>query len=133
MSTYRLAALLMLTLVSLIMVQSSSAELPLNDYELIVKRQGMSKYCGKHLVNTLQLICHGLYNTMFKRDQEMDLDDYPSYDDSYPFRSRARARAMMMGRFGGSRYRRQSRGVHDECCVKSCSVAELVSYCASPS
>lgn len=60
---------------------------------------------------------------------EMEIDDYNyGYDDSYPFRSRASANAMM-GRFGGGRFRRQSRGVHDECCVKPCSVSELRSYC----
>lgn len=62
----------------------------------------------------------------------MEIDDYPfNYDDSYPFRSRAVANAMM-GRFGGGRFRRDSRGVHDECCVKPCSLSEMLSYCAKP-
>jgi hypothetical protein len=64
---------------------------------------------------------------------ETEMEDYPfAYeDDSYPFRSRASANAML-GRFGGGRFRRNSRGVHDECCVKPCSISELLSYCAKP-
>ncbi|XP_012265008.1 LIRP [Athalia rosae] len=97
------------------------------------KRQSQNtqnKYCGKNLSNALQLLCNGVYAQMFKKGgQEMEMDDYPyGYDDSYPFRTRASANAMM-GRFGGGRFRRQSRGVHDECCVKPCSVSELTSYC----
>lgn len=60
---------------------------------------------------------------------EMEMDDYPfAYDESYPFRSAVTANAMM-GRFAGTRFRRESRGVYDECCVKPCSIQELTSYC----
>ena len=61
----------------------------------------------------------------------MDLDDYAyNYDDGFPFRSRENAHAMM-GRLGyNERFRRDSRGIHDECCVKACTIDELISYCA---
>lgn len=42
----------------------------------------------------------------------------------FPFRSRSRAMAIMPGFF-----RRQARGVADECCSKPCTVDELSSYC----
>ncbi|XP_034937596.1 LIRP-like isoform X2 [Chelonus insularis] len=99
------------------------------------KRQDLSgpmhRYCGKQLSNALQILCNGVYNSMFKKsDQEMEIDaDYP-YPYDYPLRSRASANAMW-GRFGGVRFRRESRGVHDECCVKSCSLQELMSYCGN--
>ena len=54
---------------------------------------------------------------------ETELDDYP-YTYDYPLRSKTTAM-----RFGSPRFRRQTRGVHDECCVKSCSIDELTSYC----
>ncbi|XP_011501326.1 PREDICTED: LIRP-like [Ceratosolen solmsi marchali] len=114
MSTYRLSSLATLALLGLIVGQLAIAQSDIYQYE--EKRQGASKYCGKHLSNMLQLVCHGLYNSMFKKSgQEMEMEDYPfAYEDSYPFRSRASANAML-GRFGGSRFRRNTRGVHDEC------------------
>ncbi|XP_063989420.1 uncharacterized protein LOC135168808 [Diachasmimorpha longicaudata] len=100
-------------------------------YQYGNKRQAGSsahKYCGKHLSNALQLICDGLYNPMFKKSgQGIEMDDYP-YMYDFPFRTRATANTMM-GQVSGKRFRRQSRGVHDECCVKSCSISELTSYC----
>ena len=59
----------------------------------------------------------------------MEIDDTPfTYDEYYPFRSRQSANAMI-ARFGGGRFKRFSRGVHDECCVKPCTIEELTSYC----
>ncbi|XP_015511916.1 insulin-like peptide 2 isoform X1 [Neodiprion pinetum] len=94
------------------------------------KTLGTKKYCGKNLADALQAICDGVYFQMFKKGgQEMEMDDYNyGYDDSYPFRTRASANAMM-GRFAGGRFKRQPRGVHDECCAKPCTVGELSSYC----
>lgn len=87
------------------------------------------KYCGKKLSNALQIICDGVYNSMFKKSgQEMEMADFPlNYDPL--FLSRARARGMLDGPFAGRRYRRQSRGIHEECCINACTMAELSSYC----
>jgi hypothetical protein len=65
MSTYRLNTLATLALVALLLVQLAIAQSDIYQYEQ--KRQGASKYCGKHLSNALQLVCHGLYNSMFKK------------------------------------------------------------------
>lgn len=107
------------------------------------------KYCGKKLSNALQIICDGVYNSMFKksgqareeastgrrgtnfdyvRAQEMEMADNPFYE-SPPFLPRARARGMLDGSFADRRYRRQSRGIHEECCVNACTMNELSSYC----
>ena len=72
-----------------------------------------------------------IHNQLLLMISDIELDDYPwNYDDSYPFRSRASANAMM-SRFGSGHLRREARGVHDECCVKPCSRDELLSYCAN--
>ncbi|XP_043464155.1 LIRP [Leptopilina heterotoma] len=130
MSTHRLYVLVTLVLAaSLIIPQLVKAQLDL--FQHVQKRSGMNKhYCGKHLSNALQLMCNGQYNSMFKKSgQEMEIDETPfAYDELYPFRSRQSANAMI-GRFGGGRFRRYSRGVHDECCAKPCSLEELTSYC----
>ncbi|XP_011300351.1 LIRP isoform X2 [Fopius arisanus] len=129
MSTYRSNVIVTLVLAVAFILHLINAQSDI--YQYGEKRQDGStarKYCGKHLSNALQLICDGIYNPMFKKSgQEMEMDDYP-YAYDYPFRTRASANAMM-GRFGGVRFRRQSRGVHDECCVKPCSMSELMSYC----
>ncbi|XP_072743378.1 insulin-like peptide 2 isoform X3 [Anoplolepis gracilipes] len=111
------------------------------------------KYCGKKLSNALQIICEGVYNSMFKksaqareeantqsrrdinfdyvRTQEMEMADYPGYE-FHPFMSRERARGMLDGPFGrrSNRNRRESRGIHEECCINACTISELSSYCA---
>ncbi|KAK2580605.1 hypothetical protein KPH14_007723 [Odynerus spinipes] len=136
MSTYRfnVIAALMLLVVS-ILVELGSTQSGMFPYE--DKRQSLTlhKYCGKNLSNALRLLCDGVYNSMFKKSGqdlvglEMEMDDYPfGYDESYPFRSAVTANAMM-GRFAGRRFRRESRGVYDECCAKACSIQELTSYC----
>ncbi|XP_029163217.1 LIRP isoform X3 [Nylanderia fulva] len=115
-------------------------------------RTSPQRYCGKKLSNALQLVCDGVYNSMFKksgqvvreeantgrrstgfdyvRTQEMEMADYP-YEPP-PFLPRARARGMLDRVFGGNkRYRRQTRGIHEECCLNACSMNELATYCGS--
>ncbi|XP_043267750.1 LIRP-like [Venturia canescens] len=125
MSTYRSVVVVILVLaVAFAVIQVSQAQSDVYGQ----KSDSKYKYCGKHLSNALQLLCNGVYNSMFKKSgQEMEMDEYP-YVYDYPLRSRASANAMM-GRFGGARFRRETRGVHDECCAKPCSIDELTSYC----
>ncbi|XP_044018613.1 LIRP-like isoform X2 [Aphidius gifuensis] len=91
-------------------------------------------YCGQKLSSALQLLCNGIYNVMLKKNnQELDMDNF-AYFYNWPLSPRASANSMMgIGRFGGERFRRQSRGIHDECCLRSCSINELKSYCGEPS
>jgi insulin len=42
----------------------------------------------------------------------------------FPFRSRSNGATIVPRSF-----RRQTRGVYDECCRKSCTVQEIASYC----
>nr|XP_012218776.1 PREDICTED: LIRP isoform X2 [Linepithema humile] len=95
------------------------------------KRPSMSapqKYCGKKLSNALQIICDGVYNSMFKKSvQEMQMADYPVYS---PFMSPTKAQGILDGRFAGRR-RRESRGIHEECCLNACTISELSSYCGN--
>lgn len=76
-------------------------------------------------------VYHRHYRFVFV--SEMEMADYPlAYDISPylpPFLSRARARGMLDGRFAGRRYRRESRGIHEECCINGCTINELTSYC----
>lgn len=44
----------------------------------------------------------------------------------YPFHSRSNAATLVPGSL-----RRHTRGVYDECCRKSCTIQEMVSYCGS--
>ncbi|XP_012287301.1 LIRP [Orussus abietinus] len=117
----------------------------------------VSKYCGRHLSTALQLVCKGNYNSMFKKSiresgTETDTEAAEYEDDvgpnevepAEPFLSRTVALAMAMAmaspRAGGrgrwlgdrdrDRFRRAARGVHDECCLKPCSISQLASYCA---
>ncbi|XP_029163216.1 LIRP isoform X2 [Nylanderia fulva] len=95
-------------------------------------RTSPQRYCGKKLSNALQLVCDGVYNSMFKKSGqvEMEMADYP-YEPP-PFLPRARARGMLDRVFGGNkRYRRQTRGIHEECCLNACSMNELATYCGS--
>ncbi|XP_015188910.1 PREDICTED: LIRP-like [Polistes dominula] len=128
MSTYRFNVFATFVLI----VASFLIKFGNTQYSYQDKRQSMTlhKYCGQNLSNALGLLCDGVYNSMFKKSgQEMEIADYPfGFDDSYPFRSAVTANAMM-GRFAGRRFRRESRGVYDECCVKPCSIQELATYC----
>ncbi|XP_011166756.2 LOW QUALITY PROTEIN: LIRP [Solenopsis invicta] len=137
MSANRLNVLVTLMLaVALLVTESGNAQVD-GYLQFNPKRSAVSspqKYCGKKLSNALQIICDGVYNSMFKKSgQEMEMADYPlAYDISPylpPFLSRARARGMLDGRFAGRRYRRESRGIHEECCINGCTINELTSYC----
>ncbi|KAL0116721.1 hypothetical protein PUN28_009970 [Cardiocondyla obscurior] len=133
MSANRLNVLVTLMLaVALLVTESGNAQM--EDYAQS-KRSGVNapqRYCGKKLSNALQILCDGVYNSMFKKSgHEMEMADYPvAYDYPVsPFLSRTRARAMLDSPPAGRRYRRQSRGIHEECCINGCTINELSTYC----
>ena len=108
-------------------------------------RSNAGTYCGSRLSEALKLMCNGHYNSYFKvKKQPGTFEDRNSYRvgrvkqlvEQYwsppaqmaplaplPFRERLRAAALLEGR---PRFRR---GVFDECCSKSCTMDELMSYC----
>ncbi|XP_011863843.1 PREDICTED: LIRP-like [Vollenhovia emeryi] len=140
MSANRLNVLVTLMLaVALLVTESGNAQMNGNSQSRSAgsARSPPQRYCGKKLSNALQLICDGVYNSMFKKNEEpeMEMADYPlTYEFSppyTPFLSRTMARAILDGRLGSRRYRRQSRGIHEECCLNACTISELSTYCAS--
>ncbi|KAG6794764.1 LIRP-like [Apis laboriosa] len=87
----------------------------------------MHQYCGRTLSSTLQIMCGSVYNSRFKKsNQEMEMDDYMAFYgyDLYPYKSIKNAKKMI-------RFRRNSKGIHEECCLKSCTTEELRSYCGA--
>ncbi|OAD54936.1 hypothetical protein WN48_05816, partial [Eufriesea mexicana] len=86
----------------------------------------MQQYCGQILSSTLQKICGSVYNSRFKKsNQEIDINNYMAFSyDQHPYKSIKNARKMI-------KFRRNSRGIHEECCLKSCTKEELRSYCAT--
>lgn len=133
MSANRLNVLVTLMLaVALLVTESGNAQM--DDYpQFKSKRSAVNapqKYCGKKLSNALQIICDGVYNSMFKKSgHEMEMADYPVAYELAPFMTRMRAHAMLDGRLASRRYRRQSRGIHEECCINPCTISELSTYC----
>lgn len=92
-----------------------------------------NKYCGTALVDTLGILCENGYNSLRKKSISNE-DEY--FDDQqeehtglqipgFPFVPRTNSARMM----SENSFRRFGRGVTDECCKKSCSIIELMSYC----
>ncbi|XP_044018615.1 LIRP-like isoform X2 [Aphidius gifuensis] len=115
----------LLLVMSFIAVNLTNCQSDLYDYIRKRPEKQAEYYCGQKLSNALELICGGIYNGMIKKNnQELDMDNFAYFYNNWPLRSTAS--------FGIGRFRRQSRGIHDECCLKPCSASELRSYCASP-
>ncbi|XP_076390242.1 insulin-like peptide 2 [Megachile rotundata] len=127
MFLYRLHALMYLMIVITILMQEMKY-VRSDIFQKKLKRQTVSEvrqYCGESLSNTLGMICDSVYNSRFKKsNQEMEMNDYAFNYDIHPYKSIKNARKML-------RFRRHSRGIYEECCVKSCSTEELRSYCGS--
>lgn len=70
MSTYQFNGILTLVLaMAFIAIHQINGQLDFQ-YEMPPKRQESStahQYCGKHLSSALQLLCNGVYNSMFKK------------------------------------------------------------------
>ncbi|XP_065331398.1 LIRP-like isoform X2 [Cloeon dipterum] len=99
----------------------------LDDLFQIETKRGATKYCGKHLANALHLVCDGVYFVPeWNKKSLPDTQDYWQDESNYPFRSRASASQLIPS---NRRVRRKPRGIVDECCLKSCSIQEMKSYC----
>ena len=74
------------------------------------------------------MIFLGSYQTLFgKRSSTGNLVHQST---SWPFIEANKAHQMLSNR---NLFHRNTRGVHDECCLKGCSFKELTSYCTRPS
>ncbi|XP_066591752.1 LIRP-like isoform X2 [Prorops nasuta] len=125
MSTYRLCIFVTVLLVLVIILADlGHAQVDIFQYAQKRPQNTVTKYCGIKLSNALHMVCNGMYNQMFKKSgQELESRDYGYVAQLSPERANA-----MLSRFAG-RFRRESRGVYDECCVKACTTDELRSYC----
>ncbi|XP_022213782.2 probable insulin-like peptide 3 [Drosophila obscura] len=93
--------------------------------------------CGTELNDALSTMCgrHG-YNRMLKRS--FDPTDYNDIEGRFGLaRMDFDERSLLHRMFGESaaqlmKTRRRRVGVSDECCLKSCSLGELLNYCAKP-
>ncbi|KAJ8976238.1 hypothetical protein NQ317_009735 [Molorchus minor] len=115
---------------------------------LLTKR---SRYCGSSLTDVLSLVCHGIYATPQRRScknvingklrvfiHRLTVSDMLNYNDfmpeyhfgehdhgnnGYPFISKEVAEAVIPQKM-------RRNGVVDECCYNSCSISEMMNYCA---
>ncbi|XP_076624222.1 insulin-like peptide 2 [Colletes latitarsis] len=126
MFAYQLHVIVSLILViAILMPETEHAQSVVFQYRL--KRQAENegrKYCGSNLASTLRMICGSVYNSRFKKNiPEMEMD-YGFNKDMHPYKSIESAKKML-------RFRRNSLGIYQECCLKTCSTQELRSYCGS--
>ncbi|XP_011706685.1 PREDICTED: LIRP isoform X2 [Wasmannia auropunctata] len=142
MSANRLNVLMTLMLaVALLVTESRNAQVDgYSQYESIenraAARKPQHKYCGMRLSSALQIVCAGNYNAMFKKNgqgQEMEMADYPVTYELPPFLPRTKVlQGLFERRFDNRRYHRNPRGIHEECCLRGCTILELTSYCGPP-
>lgn len=148
--------------VALLVTESRNAQVDgYSQYESIenraAARKPQHKYCGMRLSSALQIVCAGNYNAMFKkngqgqaqeemmrtgrsdnnfdydRNQEMEMADYPVTYELPPFLPRTKVlQGLFERRFDNRRYHRNPRGIHEECCLRGCTILELTSYCGPP-
>ncbi|GFR13813.1 bombyxin B-1-like protein [Trichonephila clavata] len=95
------------------------------------------RLCGRMLVDALAAVCQSEYYdpnhmTMRKRNYAYTADTYPGWDSSMTdFKGFVDPQTALD--FFGLQPPRSTRGVADECCSKSCSIHQLLSYCGSSS
>ncbi|GBP81825.1 Bombyxin B-1 homolog [Eumeta japonica] len=86
--------------------------------------EGKMTLCGRRLSAARELLCYG-QDQMQKRDNaQKDLyasESEQSWAPAWPWGGRRAALS--------ARWARHKRGLVDECCLKSCTVDEILSYC----
>ncbi|KAF8771055.1 bombyxin B-1 homolog [Argiope bruennichi] len=95
------------------------------------------RLCGRMLVDALATVCQNEYYDpnhiqMRKRNYAYTADTYPSWDNSMTdFKGFVDPQTALD--FFGLQMPRNPRGVADECCSKSCTFHQLLSYCGPSS
>nr|CDO67721.1 Insulin-like peptide 1 [Blattella germanica]SPC71615.1 ILP1 [Blattella germanica] len=128
-----------------IMCACALPENPSTMFQFVRKRETPHRYCGRHLVSILQLLCGSNYNGDIEKKRSSEIRDSKPMQDAdelpwlqsqpfeegseaeFPFRSRSVANSLRNRLF-----RRHSRdgGIVDECCIyKGCTTSELAEYC----
>lgn len=94
------------------------------EHPILLLRRGRSvQVCGDNLVDTLSLICGGKYNRPHKRTISFVLLGKRPLMSGSDLKSSG-------DQSSESIFLRNVRGVADECCLNSCSMSQLRSYCA---
>nr|XP_033336465.1 LIRP [Megalopta genalis] len=126
MFAYRLLVLVSLMLVAIILT-SEAVRAKANLFKYRRNRQAKNEvrqYCGRSLSSTVQMICGSTYHARFKKSNQ-EMDSYLLSNDIRPYKTVQNAKKML-------RVRRNPRGIHEECCARSCTTEELKSYCGNP-
>lgn len=88
-----------------------------------------SRYCGRKLTETLAMLCQGRYPMMSHHRSEY-LSDQPQSQVEVEVATLPDSGSHGFPYSRSTAHRRVRRaGIYDECCKKSCSYAELKSYC----
>lgn len=88
-----------------------------------------SRYCGRKLTETLAMLCQGRYPMMSHHRSEY-LSDQPQSQVEVEVATLPDNGSHGFPYSRSTAHRRVRRaGIYDECCKKSCSYAELKSYC----
>ncbi|XP_011183648.2 LIRP [Zeugodacus cucurbitae] len=93
---------------------------------------GQQAVCGPAIDATLSVLCENGFNTKFKKSLEWDDIGNAESEELSPF---GRMNFPFLAKIHGgqvdtvAKTRRRRDGVYDECCRKSCSYGELLSYC----
>ncbi|GIY49475.1 ilGF domain-containing protein [Caerostris extrusa] len=96
------------------------------------------RLCGKMLVEALATVCENEYYDpshmhMRKRNYAYTADTYPAGYDSSMTEFKGFVDPQTALDFLGLQAPRSTRGVADECCYKSCTFHQLLSYCGPSS
>lgn len=124
--------------IAVCLVASMFLSQALGGVQRIEKRR---RYCGRQLVDVLSFLCTEYYDP----DQKRHTYDTPAHDLSlqvwFPFLETSSSDDKVPNGFlesksalqflrSGTPYSRHTRGIIEECCHKSCSTNELMSYCS---
>lgn len=128
-------ATLVVLLLSLLVDDADASPLPngagaSDGSDLLIHHMTRSRYCGRKLTETLAMLCQGRYPMMGHHRSEY-LSDQPQQPVEVEVAtlpdSGVTSRGYPHSRSAHRRVRRE--GIYDECCKKSCSYAQLKSYC----
>ncbi|KAL7734707.1 hypothetical protein ACLKA6_010997 [Drosophila palustris] len=101
-------------------------------------RQGSHKLCGQELNTAMDMVCESGYNSLQKRRTDgLDTNSNSNLNTAlYPSHGGFQWSPILSSIYGTEvliktrRMRRQmTGGIHDECCVNSCTYYELLAYC----
>lgn len=103
------------------------------------KRSSGGRFCGPVLADVLELVCGTRFASLFGNKKRSTMPTAAAAAatenkaiesaESWPFVTGNKALQVLSNQHSFHRY---TRGVHDECCLKACSISELEYYCSTP-